>query len=151
MAEAGVALDVLELELAADALRRCSAPARAALESLRSEGVSVSAAGFGAEGTSLTVLAEFPLDTVKLDASLVRAVVGSAHARTILAALVHLIHGIGCEAVSEGAEREEELELLRSTGCNYVDGFFAAEPLPETEFIAWVAAQDCARSLARAS
>jgi diguanylate cyclase (GGDEF)-like protein len=151
VAEAGAPLDVLELELGAGELVRCSARARAALASLRRDGVSVAASGFGSEGTSFAALADFPLDTVKLESSLVRSVARSSHAQTVVAALVHLIHGIGCAAVGEGVEREEELELLRSTGCNYVEGLFAAEPLAEDEFIGWVASQGCARSLAQAS
>jgi EAL domain-containing protein (putative c-di-GMP-specific phosphodiesterase class I) len=50
-----------------------------------------------------------------------------------------------------GIEREEQLEVLRAAGCDSVQGFFSADPMPEDSFVAWIAAQDCARSLARAS
>jgi EAL domain-containing protein (putative c-di-GMP-specific phosphodiesterase class I) len=74
-----------------------------------------------------------------------------ARARTILSALLHLVHGIGCEAVAMGVHREEQVDVLRAAGCDSIQGFFAADPMEEDAFVAWIAAQDCARSLARAS
>jgi EAL domain-containing protein (putative c-di-GMP-specific phosphodiesterase class I) len=142
---------LLELEVPAGALSLVRPHLRDQLETLRRLGVSVAIGGFGAAGMDLAALRAVPVDRIKLDPALVAEVDHDARARTILSALLHLVHGIGCEAVAMGVHREEQVDVLRAAGCDSIQGFFAADPMEEDAFVAWIAAQDCARSLARAS
>jgi EAL domain-containing protein (putative c-di-GMP-specific phosphodiesterase class I) len=142
---------LLELELGNAAIVNCKAHVRGELHALRSKGVTIAVSGFGSAQSNLAALADFPLDRVKLDPALTARIDTSERARVIVASVVHLVHGIGCEAVAAAVHREEQLEVLRAVGCDSVEGFFHADPLPEHAFVSWVAAQDCARSLARAS
>jgi EAL domain-containing protein (putative c-di-GMP-specific phosphodiesterase class I) len=144
-------LSLLELELDSAAIATCKAHVRAELEALRERGVTIAVNGFGAGQSNLAALADFPLDRVKLDPALTARIDQSERARLIVASIVHLVHGIGCEAVAAAVHREEQLEVLRAVGCDSVQGFFHVDPLAEDAFVSWVAAQDCARSLARAS
>ena len=141
----------LELEIESRDLSQCKAHVRRELEGLRESGVAISIGGFGKAGSDIGAIADFPADRVKLDPVLIGAVDTSERARLVVSSLVHLVHGLGCEAVAVGAQRQEQLEVLRALGCDAVQGFFRAEPMREEAFVAWVAAQDCPRSLARAS
>jgi EAL domain-containing protein (putative c-di-GMP-specific phosphodiesterase class I) len=78
-----------------------------------------------------------PLDRVKLDRSLIADVDTSQGARTIVSAVIHLIHGLGCQVVGEGVERSEQLEVLRAIGCDTVQGFAFSEGIGEVDFLVW--------------
>ncbi|HZG09189.1 MAG TPA: diguanylate cyclase [Allosphingosinicella sp.] len=142
---------LLELEVAAGDLALVPGHVSSDLEGLRRLGVTVAVGGFGAADSNLTALRGFPVDRVKLDPVLIEDVEHDARARAMLSSVLHLIHGLGCEAVATGVAHEEQLAILRIAGCDSVEGFLGADPLDEDAFVAWVSAQDCARSLARAS
>jgi diguanylate cyclase (GGDEF)-like protein len=139
-----------EVELSESMIVQCDSRIASELSALRADGVTVAVADFGSGRASLARISELPLDRVKLDSALVREVDTSARARSIVSALVHLIHDLGCEAVAGGVERQEQCEVLRTLGCDTLQGFLCAEAMDETAFIEWALAQDCAHSLARA-
>jgi diguanylate cyclase (GGDEF)-like protein len=151
LAAAGPPPWALELHIPEGALSSCGARVRAELERLRRDGVTVAIAGFGSGGAALSALAGLPVDSVRFDSSLTAGVDKSASIRTLVASLVHLVHALDCEIVAEGVQRQEQVEVLRSLGCDRLQGFLDGEPLDEHAFIAWAAAQDCEASLARAS
>jgi diguanylate cyclase (GGDEF)-like protein len=142
---------LLEVEVPAAALGELRPHLRDRLDGLRRLGVSVAIGDFGGPGMDLTALTGIAADRVKLDPALVADVDRDERARTILSSLLHLVHGLGCEAVAMGVERDEQVQVLRAAGCHAVQGFFAADPMDEQAFLAWIAAQDCSASLARAS
>jgi diguanylate cyclase (GGDEF)-like protein len=151
LAEAPRPEGLLELEVPARALGLVRAHVRDQLETLRRLGVSVAIGDFGGAGMDLTALRGITADRIKLDPALVAEIDQDPGARAILSALLHLVHGLGCEAVAMGVHREDQVEVLRAAGCDAMQGFFAADPMEEDAFLAWIAAQDCAHSLARAS
>ncbi len=132
---------LFELELTETAAMRCSPGVIEELAALRLEGVSIAIDDFGTGYSNLARLKDIPLDRVKLDRSLVSEVDESQSARTIVAAVIHLIHGLGLEVVAEGVEREAQLEVLRAIGCDTFQGFAFARPMAEAEFFAWVAGE----------
>ncbi len=130
---------LLELELTETAAMRCSPAVIDELAALRLEGVSIAIDDFGTGYSNLARLKDIPLDRVKLDRSLVNDVDVSESARTIVAAVIHLIHGLGLEVLAEGVEREAQIEVLRAIGCDTFQGFAFAPPMEESEFFRWVA------------
>jgi EAL domain-containing protein (putative c-di-GMP-specific phosphodiesterase class I) len=80
-----------------------------------------------------------PLDRVKIDRSIVEDVDRSDSARTIVSAVIHLIHGLDCEVICEGVERQEQIDVLRAIGCDTFQGFAFSAAMPEEEFVRWVA------------
>lgn len=127
---------LLELELTETSAMRCGDPVLAQLSALRQAGVSIAIDDFGAGYSNLARLKDLPIDRVKLDRGLISDVDASEDARTIVAAVVHMIHGLGLEAVAEGVEREEQSAVLRAIGCDLVQGFAYAGALSECEFLA---------------
>jgi diguanylate cyclase (GGDEF)-like protein len=129
---------LLELEFTEAVAMGCSPATIAELVSLRTDGVSIALDDFGTGLSNLRRLKDMPLDRVKLDESLIREIDTSDSSRTIAAALIHLIHGLGYQVVGEGVERQEQFEVLRAIGCDAVQGYVFAEAMVEAEFLAWV-------------
>jgi diguanylate cyclase (GGDEF)-like protein len=138
VARSGAPAWLLELEFTEAVAMKCSPATIAELVSLRAEGVSIALDDFGTGLSNLRRLKDMPLDRVKLDESLIREIDTSNSTRTIVAALIHLIHGLGYQVVGEGVERQEQFEVLRAIGCDAVQGYVFAEALIEPDFLAWV-------------
>jgi diguanylate cyclase (GGDEF)-like protein len=138
MARTGTPPWQLELEFTETLAMKCGEGVIAELAALREQGVSIAIDDFGSGYSNLARMKDMPLDRVKLDRSLIAEVDTSDGARTIVSAVIHLIHGLGCEVVGEGVERKEQIDVLRAIGCDILQGFAFAEPLSEAEFIAWV-------------
>jgi len=141
----------IEIELAEGLLGAADPATLAALESLRAEGLAVTLSHFGSGRLPLARIGDLPVDRVKLDPSLVAEIDQCESARTIVSAVIQLVHALGCQAIASGVERREQLELLRAVGCDSVQGYPTAEPLNEAGFVDWAEVQDCKHSLARAS
>jgi diguanylate cyclase (GGDEF)-like protein len=140
----------LELVLSESGFAACEPRMFGELDALRSDGVTIAIAEFGAGRSNLSRLTELPIDRVKFDPALTATIDRSEKTRTVAAALVHLVHGIGCEAIAVGVERQDQIEVLRAIGCDTLEGLFGARAMSEDAFVRWAAAQG-AETLARAS
>jgi predicted signal transduction protein with EAL and GGDEF domain len=98
------------------------------LETLRGWGVVVSLDDFGTGYQSNAQLSRLPVDVVKIDRRFVAA--ATASERSLLVLMVKAAHAFGAEVVAEGVEREDQLELARSLGCQYAQGFHLGRPAP---------------------
>lgn len=135
----GVSPSLVELELTETVVMQCDELIVAELNALRALGVSIAIDDFGAGYSNLSRMKDVPLDKVKLDRSLIHDVDSSDSARTIVSAVIHLIHGLGCEVVAEGVERREQFAVLRMIGCDTIQGYAFARPMTENELRLWVA------------
>ena len=120
----------------------CNDDVLRAIEALRGDGATVAIDNFGTGYSNIARLRHFPVDRVKLDRSLIVDVATSPEARSIAQALIGLVHGIGCTAVAEGIESAAQTEVLRVIGCDVLQGYAIAEPMPEARFLNWVRAED---------
>ncbi len=106
--------------------------AREVLAELRRRGVGVSLDDFGVGYSSLARLDALPLDSVKIDRSLLDRVDTDDRQARLLAAVVRLADDIGLPVVAEGVERPAQLEALRRLGCPLVQGYLLGRPGPAT-------------------
>lgn len=143
MLAANAPAHLLELEITETLAMHCSEEVIEAIAQLRADGATIAIDDFGTGYSNLARLRDLPVDRVKLDRSLIEHVATRAQARSIVHAVIGLIHGLGCEAVAEGIETEAQAEVLRIIGCDVVQGYAIAEPMDEDAFIAW--ASDSAR------
>jgi diguanylate cyclase len=77
------------------------------------------------------------VDFVKIDGSFARCLGETPRARVIVEAIISLAHALGLEAVGGGVESAEQLEHFRSMGCDLVQGYHLARPMP-TEELGWL-------------
>ena len=128
----------LEIELTETSVFERPEEARAALEALRAAGVGVSMDDFGTGYTSLALLADLPLDTVKIDRSFVVAMEASERSRSIVASVITMAHALGLRVVGEGIETEAQLDALATLGCDDVQGYLISRPMPGDEMTAFL-------------
>ena len=136
-ADAGVALTMVELEFTESAAMDCSETVLEEVAALRRDGLSIAIDDFGTGYSNLSRLRAMPLDRVKLDQSLIADIENSDQARVVVQAVIQLIKGVGAEIVAEAVENVAQADILRSMGCDIVQGFVFAGPMFEEEFLSW--------------
>jgi diguanylate cyclase len=137
-AEAGVPLSMIELEFTESAAMEVSSSVLEEIAALRAEGARVAIDDFGTGYSNFARLRSMPLDRVKLDPSLIADIETSEKARVIVQAVIQLIKGVECEIVAEAVETIAQADILRTMGCETVQGFIFAEPMFEPEFLSWI-------------
>ena len=117
------------------------------LRALSDLGVRLSIDDFGTGYSSLAYLKKFPIHEVKIDKSFVDGLGGDPDDTAIVAAIVAVSHALDLSVVGEGVESVEQLERLRTLGCEYVQGYYYSPPV-EPAAIARLVTPDPADDLA---
>jgi diguanylate cyclase len=136
-ADAGVPLSLIELEFTESAAMEVSAHVLEDIATLRKDGARITIDDFGTGYSNLARLRAMPLDRVKLDPSLIADMETCEKARVIVQAVIQLIKGVECEIVAEAVETAAQADILRAMGCDTVQGYLFAPPMPEEEFLTW--------------
>lgn len=100
------------------------------LTRLRMQGFEIAVDDFGTGYSSLLQLSELPFTEIKIDRLFVHGATGNRKSAIILESIVELSGKLGIRAVAEGIESKEELDFIRSLGCNLGQGFYLATPMP---------------------
>lgn len=124
----------LVVELTESALIENHDEAKSILQKLKDLGLSISIDDFGTGYSSLAYLQSFPIDTLKIDRSLVTKVSADPNDTAVIRAIVAMAHSLELRVIAEGVETEEQLDFLRRLGCTKVQGFLFSQPLPAQEF-----------------
>ncbi|MCP1289969.1 EAL domain-containing protein [Chromobacterium sp. S0633] len=104
------------------------------LRELRQLGVGLSIDDFGTGYSSLSYLRQLPVQTLKIDQSLVRGLPDREHETSISLAIISLAKTLHLGLVAEGVENEAQRRFLLDAGCEHGQGFLYARPMPENEF-----------------
>jgi diguanylate cyclase (GGDEF)-like protein len=140
LAETGLPPDALTLEITESMLLEDSDALAAELTRLRALRVRLAMDDFGAGYSSLSSLLRFPVDTLKLDRMFLDLGAGS-----LVSSVARLARSLGLTVIAEGVETTEQLDLVRTAGCDAVQGFLVSGPLPEADarlFLEWAATSD---------
>lgn len=135
--EYGVEHELIDFELTESATYEDRAYMISVLEDLRNRGFKISMDDFGTGYSSLSLLTEMPLDTLKIDKSFVDKVGISNEKNEDIVVIRHIItlaKELGFKTLAEGAEHAEQVERLRSLGCDTVQGYFFGKPVSIEEF-----------------
>ncbi len=85
---------------------------------------------FGTGYSNLSQLRRLPIDAVKIDKSFINEVLSNDDDAEIVLAIINLAHALKLRVVSEGIETKAQLDLLRSLGCDEIQGYFITKPQP---------------------
>ena len=103
------------------------------IRSLVASGARAAIGDFGAGYVDLSVAHQLPFDSVKLDRSLIRQIVGNERAAEMVNVLIGLAGRLGMEVTAQGIETQEQASLLTQMGCTIGQGFFFGRPLEQPE------------------
>lgn len=131
----GVALSHLSIEVTESGLMSDLHNARRQLEQLHDAGIAVAVDDFGTGHSSLAYLKTLPLSTLKIDRAFVMDLEQSPVDRQLALTITQLAHGVGCNVVAEGIETREQADYLGSIGCEIMQGYYYAKPLPAPDFV----------------
>jgi EAL domain-containing protein (putative c-di-GMP-specific phosphodiesterase class I) len=126
--ETGLPPSLLELELTETMLMRDMETAIRRMSELRACGVRISIDDFGTGYSSLGYLPRLPIDALKVDRSFVSGLGVNPSALSLIAGMISLAHSIGKRVVVEGVETQAQLDILRSIGCDEIQGFLLGAP-----------------------
>ncbi len=151
LAEANVPRGALTLELTETAVADHVEDIIVKMEQLRGAGVSFSMDDFGVGYSSLSYLAQLPLQQLKIDRSFITHVERDRTRSAIIATLLTLGESLGLTVVAEGVETTAQWALLVERGCQVFQGYLFSRPLTEADFTAFCAAstREIDRPLAR--
>jgi EAL domain-containing protein (putative c-di-GMP-specific phosphodiesterase class I)/ABC-type amino acid transport substrate-binding protein/GGDEF domain-containing protein len=130
----------LKLELTETSVAEDPERVRKTMEQLRECGIAISIDDFGTGHSSLSYLSTFPINEIKIDRSFVNGMLASRRHRSIVRSTILMAHELGMSTVAEGAENHETLQALRSDNCDRVQGYVISRPLPEKDFLEFLAA-----------
>lgn len=133
VADAGLDASRFTLELTEQAM--LAEPDRAAdqLAELRTLGARIAIDDFGTGYSSLSLLAQLPIDYLKIDSGFTRALGGSDRDRIVVRAIVELARALGLSVIAEGVESEEQRDMLAALGVDFWQGFWASGPVAGEE------------------
>jgi EAL domain-containing protein (putative c-di-GMP-specific phosphodiesterase class I) len=134
LADTGLDPACLEIELTESLFMSEVTPAVDLLHRMKALGVNLSIDDFGTGYSSLSYLSRFPIDVLKIDRSFVADITDDANDAAIVSSIIALAHNLKLSVIAEGVETAEQLDYLRSQGCNEMQGYYFSRPLPAADF-----------------
>lgn len=108
------------------------------LQRLKSMGILLSIDDFGTGFSSLSQLKKLPFDELKIDKSFILNLDKNEDDHVIVHSTIELGHNMGLKVVAEGVENDEAKRLLTELGCDMIQGYVLAKPMPLSDFSRWL-------------
>lgn len=105
------------------------------LKDIKDIGFSIAIDDFGKGYSAINYLKVFPIDTMKIDMQFVQGINREKGNEAIISSMITLAHDLGVDAVAEGIETQEQLDVLREKKCDFGQGYIFSKPLPAEDFI----------------
>ena len=126
--------ELLQLELTESAYTNNPYMIRETMKQLQKKGFTILMDDFGSGYSSLNVLKDIAVDVLKIDMKFMSDTDIPGRGENILASVVNMAKTLEIPVVAEGVEKESQVLFLKNIGCEYVQGFYYAEPMPSDEY-----------------
>ncbi len=126
--------ELFQLELTETAYMDNPQVMKQVVAGLKENGFTVMMDDFGSGYSSLSILKEIEVDVLKIDMRFFDSSGNDGRSENIIASVVRMAKWLGMPAVAEGVEKAEQVNFLGSVGCEYVQGFYFARPMPIDEY-----------------
>ncbi|MTI69722.1 MAG: EAL domain-containing protein [Firmicutes bacterium] len=130
---AEIKTNLLDLEVTETTAMKNERNAFKIMNEMKKRGMTLSIDDFGTGYSSLNYLKRVPSNTIKIDKSFIDNIAIKKCDATIVKSLITMCHSLGKNVVAEGVETKEQLEMLKEFGCNQIQGYIYAPPLPLEE------------------
>ena len=125
---------LLEVELTESSFVENTVDLYRGMERLREEGISFSMDDFGSGYSSLNMLKNVPVNTIKLDREFFNESVATQKGKTIIEHTIGMINDLKLQVIAEGVETNEQAAFLNDCGCLAAQGYYYSRPMPVDEF-----------------
>ena len=142
LGEAGLDARMIELEVTENVAMENIDSAITVLDRLKCMGISIAMDDFGTGYSSLNYLRRLPIDIVKIDKSFVSEIPDSTDDVTIAQAIIAMAQSLKLSLVVEGVENVRQLNFFRQQGVNIVQGYLFSKPVPASELLRMLEAQN---------
>jgi diguanylate cyclase (GGDEF)-like protein len=143
----GLSPDHIELELTETLVMQDPSAAEETMRSLRDAGLRLSLDDFGTGYSSLAYLKRFPFSSVKIDRAFVTDITTNTGGAAIAKAIIGMGHSLQLTVIAEGVETAEQLQMLRESGCDQVQGFYFSRPVAADELAGMLLARKNMRDI----
>ncbi|MEG2608121.1 MAG: EAL domain-containing protein [Lachnospiraceae bacterium] len=126
--------ELLNLELTESAYTDNPIAMKKAMTQLQSHGFIIMMDDFGSGYSSLSLLKEIMIDVLKIDMRFLTKTDVTGRGENIIASVIRMAKWLKIPVIAEGAETAEQVDFLRSVGCDYVQGYYFARPMPVCEY-----------------
>lgn len=133
----GMTPELLEIEITESILMQESHRVSDILNWAAREGIRIAIDDFGTGFSSLSYLTRFPIRTLKIDRSFIIDLVHSQKNQAVIHSMIGLGNEMGFDVIAEGVEDEVQLSLLKSMGCDLIQGYFYHPPATAEEILMW--------------
>lgn len=138
VAENGLEPGDLLLEITESAYTDNSDQIIETVERLRAYGFKIEMDDFGSGYSSLNMLADLPIDALKMDMRFVRNICTKEKGLKLMQLIIDIAKNLDATVIAEGVEEKGQYELLRDAGCDVIQGYYFSKPLPPEEFEALI-------------
>jgi diguanylate cyclase (GGDEF)-like protein len=127
----------LEVEITESYIAQDAGPAIESLHAFRAMGLQLAIDDFGTGYSSLSYLKKLPFTRLKIDKSFVDGLPDDPDSAAVTRAIIALATNFGLSVTAEGVERADQLAFLQQAGCDEIQGYYYAKPMPLEEFMAF--------------
>lgn len=138
MKTSGIPASRLCIEITEGALEEGIDRVRRRMKELSADGIRFYLDDFGKGESNLARVLELPFSYIKLDKSLINGFPDERNSRIVVESMLELFHKIGCGVIAEGTETRAQVELLKKSGADLIQGFWFARPMPEEELLVFL-------------
>lgn len=125
---------LLRYEITESAYADITEDAQNALKQFKTHGVKIWVDDFGSGVSSFSTIMGEEFDLIKMDMEFVRKIGGNEKINRIIIAIIDMAHSVDMKVIAEGVETREQAEFLRRHGCDYLQGYYYAKPMPQEQF-----------------
>lgn len=125
----------LNLELTESAFSDDAQLMQNAVNELRRAGFTIMMDDFGSGYSSLNVLKDIDLDVLKIDMRFLSKGPSEIRGEKILEAVIKMAKSLNMPVIAEGVEEEKQVKMLKRLGCDYIQGYYFAKPMPKEEYL----------------
>ncbi|MGA1863125.1 EAL domain-containing protein [Deferribacter thermophilus] len=108
------------------------------LNKVKDSGFKIEIDDFGTGYSSLSYMERIPADIIKIDMSFTQKLESCFRTKAIVKTIIQLAQNLGLKTIAEGVETKEQFEILKSLGCDYVQGYYFSKPLPLDKIISLI-------------
>ncbi|MFA3789896.1 EAL domain-containing protein [Aliiglaciecola sp. SL4] len=137
LVQTNVSADFLELEITEGVLMNGQSYIHKSLAEISALGITLSQDDFGTGYSSLSYLRQYPFNVLKIDRSFIQGITTNKSDCDLVKATIAMANSLELTVVAEGVETEQQFTILKSLGCDLVQGFYFSKPLPPNQLLAF--------------